>query len=445
MKAKIFKYLIICLTLGCLASDCKKAQELEGERDISAIFTIAPEIGPVNTTFIFDAGESYYSDGLQESHYDVKSKWDFDYTGIEDIFWDTEESDEDIVNHVYTEAKTYRVLLHARSGGFNDTSSMLVVVIEATNTPPGAAFSIWLDEGYPMKNFYVDANLSWDNQDPSDLLEVRWDWEDDGTYDTEYTTNKLADHGYKQPGIYTIRLQVKDTEELTGEMTQIVTVHGPGGAPCPGLETVLYGPHTYNTVQIGDQCWLKENLKIGDMILGNVTSQNNSEIEKYCYNNNADTCEKYGGLYSWDEMMQYIETEGAKGICPPDWHIPTDEEWKILEGNCDSQYGVGDPEWDKVGGRGSDVGTNLRSQYGTGWNGGTLGYDLYGFRGLPAGSRLQPPQSFGGKGTSGVFWTSTKYYTQGAWARILGIGGTGDSRVSRTRTEGQSVRCLKND
>jgi len=56
---------------------------------------------------------------------------------------------------------------------------------------------------------------------------------------------------------------------------------------------------------------------------------NNSVIEKYCYNNEEDSCTKYGGLYQWDEMMQYTTEQGVRGICPAGWHLPTDEEWKI--------------------------------------------------------------------------------------------------------------------
>ena len=96
--------------------------------------------------------------------------------------------------------------------------------------------------------------------------------------------------------------------------------------PCPGIPTVTYAGKTYNTVQIGSQCWLKENLDVGTMI--NSTSSgyqqtNNSIIEKYCYDNNPANCETYGGLYEWPEAMQYSTTPGTKGICP-DWLAYTD-------------------------------------------------------------------------------------------------------------------------
>ena len=95
-----------------------------------------------------------------------------------------------------------------------------------------------------------------------------------------------------------------------------------------GESKVNYGGKTYNTVLIGDQCWLKENLDIGTMITGYPS--NNGVIEKYCYNNVPSNCETYGGLYLWDEAMQYVTTEGAQGICPTGWHMPKEAEYQAL-------------------------------------------------------------------------------------------------------------------
>lgn len=95
--------------------------------------------------------------------------------------------------------------------------------------------------------------------------------------------------------------------------------------------------NTYDTVVIGTQCWMKENMNVGSMINGSVAQTNNSTIEKYCYNNQASNCTTNhpnypdGGLYTWDEAMQYSNVEGAQGICPAGWHIPTDAEWHTLE------------------------------------------------------------------------------------------------------------------
>src|ERR1035437_8781265 len=107
---------------------------------------------------------------------------------------------------------------------------------------------------------------------------------------------------------------------------------------CPGLATVVYAGKTYNTVRIGDQCWLKENLDVGTRINGSANQTNNSVIEKYCYNDDPANCTTYGGLYQWNEAMQYVTTQGTQGICPPGWHVPTLAEFQTL-GTTESNNG----------------------------------------------------------------------------------------------------------
>src|ERR1035437_1786144 len=76
-----------------------------------------------------------------------------------------------------------------------------------------------------------------------------------------------------------------------------------GLVTCSGL--VAYSGKIYSTIQIGTQCWLKENLDVGNMIHGIDTAKNNGIIEKYCYNDDPANCTTYGGLYQWNEAMQY--------------------------------------------------------------------------------------------------------------------------------------------
>ncbi|MDR3666791.1 MAG: FISUMP domain-containing protein, partial [Ignavibacteriaceae bacterium] len=99
---------------------------------------------------------------------------------------------------------------------------------------------------------------------------------------------------------------------------------------CPEIPIVNYAGKTYHTVQIGNQCWLKENLNAGVMINGASEQMNNGIIEKYCYINDSANCNIYGGLYQWNEAMQYGRTPGAQGICPDGWHIPTIDEFATL-------------------------------------------------------------------------------------------------------------------
>jgi uncharacterized protein (TIGR02145 family) len=214
------------------------------------------------------------------------------------------------------------------------------------------------------------------------------------------------------------------------------------GIPCPGNPAVPYEGQTYNTVQIFSQCWLRENLNAGIMIGANLNQTNNQVLEKYCYGNQPDSCVKYGGLYQWDELMQYCLQQGTQGICPPGWHVPSDEEWKVLEGAVDSQYGIGDTIWDDWGYRGSEAGLNLKM--GTGWLNNGNGTNLYGFSGLPGGIRYSDGH-FNMAGEMGFWWTSTTSAGDDSWRRSLHCDAHGAGREGTFKNYGFSVRCLKDE
>jgi uncharacterized protein (TIGR02145 family) len=210
--------------------------------------------------------------------------------------------------------------------------------------------------------------------------------------------------------------------------------------PCLGTPIVAYGGQVYSTIQICSQCWLKENLNVGTMIPGTQEMINNTVIEKYCYNNKVDSCTKYGGLYQWDEMMQYANQQVTQGICPPNWHIPSDEEWKVLEGVVDSQLGVGDTNWDNYDLRGFDAGLNLKSS--SRWYYGGNGTDLFDFSCFPGGLRAFDDGYFYQVGMWGLYWSSTETYTTGAWYRWFSYGTSGVTRRDYSKLQGQSVRCI---
>ncbi len=212
--------------------------------------------------------------------------------------------------------------------------------------------------------------------------------------------------------------------------------------PCPGMPTVKHEGQVYNTIQIYSQCWLKENLNVGSMIPGNQNQSNNGLTEKYCYNNEPDSCNKYGGLYQWNEMMNYTSQQGTQGICPVGWHLPTDEEWKVLEGAVDSNYGIGDPEWDiSWVYRGFNAGANLKTTTSLYPNGN--GADLFGFSGLPSGYRYGTG-SFSEFGYIGKWWTSTGLDGFVAWHRnLVSLGPEVRRDVDGVMNSGFSVRCLK--
>lgn len=216
--------------------------------------------------------------------------------------------------------------------------------------------------------------------------------------------------------------------------------------PCLGTPTVEYEGQVYNTIQIFSQCWMKENLNVGVMIPGEQDMTDNGIIEKYCYNNEPISCMKYGGLYQWDEMMQYTLELGTQGICPPGWHIPTDEEWKVLDGAVDSWYGIGNHVWDLYEFIGYDVGIRLKTTYG--WYENGNGTDLFGFSSKPGGFRLgfEPPYSFEAATRYGVYWSSTKAAnTPLAYTRYQCHWSDRTFRYFFPKAAGHGVRCVKDD
>ncbi len=209
------------------------------------------------------------------------------------------------------------------------------------------------------------------------------------------------------------------------------------GQSCGDL---TYLGQAYETVIIGDQCWMAENLNVGERIEGSTEQTDNGEFEKYCYNDIEDSCDIYGGLYQWDEVMRYTTNSGSQGMCPSGWHIPTDEEWKILEGSVDSLYAVGDPEWDGSVWRGYDAGKQLKSNYG--WYSGGNGVDGYGFTGLPAGYRntngwfvMMPQYAY--------FWTSDEFDDTYKYYRSLYYAKDDIGRSTHSKIRGFAVRCIK--
>jgi uncharacterized protein (TIGR02145 family) len=188
--------------------------------------------------------------------------------------------------------------------------------------------------------------------------------------------------------------------------------------PCPGVDTVNYGGQTYYTVKIGSQCWLKQNLNVGIRINASADPTNNDTIEKYCYNNDPANCTAYGGLYQWNEAMQYVAVSGTKGICPPRWHIPSASEFMSLgtkvnnDGNALKMIGQG-------------TGTNSS-----------------GFSALMAGSRNWDG-SFLSLNSYSDFWGSTKGGLGSVFFLELNSNGSDVGYYgSSTLNGGYSVRCL---
>ena len=201
--------------------------------------------------------------------------------------------------------------------------------------------------------------------------------------------------------------------------------------PCPGLPTLFYDGQTYHTVQIGEKCWFKENLNVGSRISGSVNQLNNGIKEKYCSYDLESNCAIYGGLYQWNELMQYDTIPGIPGLCPTDWHLPTDEEWSEL-----TTYlgGVA-----VAGGKMKESGTAHWQLPNTEAN------NSSGFTALPGGYRNDDGYFFN-LTTNAYYWTSSKNpASSNIWSRYLYYGRSDVKTNENGSTGGFSARCVKNN
>ncbi len=227
----------------------------------------------------------------------------------------------------------------------------------------------------------------------------------------------------------------------------IAYIFSGGPAPDPGCcepdcpPTVTdYDGNVYQTVLIGDQCWMAENLEVTHYRNGdpapNVTDNGTwagLSTGAYCdYDNDPGNVEIYGRLYNW------YAVDDSRNITPEGWHVPTDDEWKQLE----RYLGMSQWEADGSGPRGTDEGGKLKEAGTVHWNPPNTGAtNESGFTALPGGYRTNSG-SFSGIGDHAYFWCSTEVDSDYAWYRSLNYGNSQVYRSYLNKSFGFSVRCV---
>jgi uncharacterized protein (TIGR02145 family) len=184
--------------------------------------------------------------------------------------------------------------------------------------------------------------------------------------------------------------------------------------------------NVYQTVQIGTQVWMASNLRTTRYQDGStipvVSADSTWEVLTsgawVNYENNTGNAIIYGNLYNW-----YVVND-SRNVCPVGWHVPYDGEWTVL-----SNY------------LGSDAGSKMKQI--SGWEDNGNGSNSSGFSALPGGFRLRQG-SFGAVGTYGYFWSSTEIDSNMALIRFLFSGNTILTRAINLKTNGLSVRCIRN-
>jgi uncharacterized protein (TIGR02145 family) len=187
--------------------------------------------------------------------------------------------------------------------------------------------------------------------------------------------------------------------------------------------------NSYNTVKIGTQIWMAENLNVGQMVSRPNELTNNSIFEKYCYDNNPENCKQFGGLYLWKELMNYSTVEGSQGLCPVGWHVPTDNDWKVLE----SYLGMTPTQIDLSNTFRGDKADLLIGSSGIGFNA------LYSGKSYNMGTWFQLINE------ATYWWTSTPIVSNWVWVRGLNINQEGIYRANADANGfAAPSRCIKN-
>ena len=220
------------------------------------------------------------------------------------------------------------------------------------------------------------------------------------------------------------------------------------GKPCPGIPIVTdIEGNTYNTVLIGEQCWMKENLKTTTYRNGtpipNVTDSllwGTLTTGAYVwYDNDISWKDLYGALYNW-----YVGID-TNGVCPQGWHVPSQEEWMALTdfiGGWISPFGDMLKSCRQVN---SPLGGDCLTSEHPRWEayGDYYGTGDFGFCGLPGGQRIVDDGSFIFLGKIGLYWSATENAINSA--RLYGLFYNYDVIYNgyRHKNDGFSVRCLK--
>jgi uncharacterized protein (TIGR02145 family) len=205
---------------------------------------------------------------------------------------------------------------------------------------------------------------------------------------------------------------------------------------CPVTTVTDIDGNVYQTVTIGGQVWMAENLKVtrycnGDPI-PNITSDSDwtslTTGARCDYDNDADNVPVYGRLYNW------YAVDDSRGIAPEGWHVPTDAEWQTLV-----DYLGGSSV---AGGKMKTTGT-IEEETGLWGHPNEGATNESGFSALPGGYRSHLDGYFGSLGSDALFWSSTEYSSLSAWTRRLSCYLSGVNRNSYDKQLGFSVRCVR--
>ena len=224
--------------------------------------------------------------------------------------------------------------------------------------------------------------------------------------------------------------------------------------PCPGAATVTdVDQNTYNTVQIGTQCWMAENLRTrhyanGTLISYGGTSSSSTVGYYYNYSSSGIALESRGYLYNWAAVMHGAVSSNTNpssvlGVCPIGWHVPSDAEWTVLVDylNSKNAYCCDNNSENIAKALADDSGWNSSTNDCALGNG--QGTNVSGFAAVPTG--YFSGSSFYSVGIYAYFWSSSQSESNANASRdyYLYYNRADINRTYHNKENGYSVRCVR--
>ncbi len=208
--------------------------------------------------------------------------------------------------------------------------------------------------------------------------------------------------------------------------------------------------NVYETVIIGDQEWMAENLRTERYVNGELIPSSPASFASgvegawVAYDNDMQNNLLYGKLYNWHAVND------SRELCPAGWRVPTVDDWQELTSFLDPQaWGNNNIAGTELKSR-RQVDSPLGNEFSTDehprWDAHAqrFGTDAHGFAALPSGV-YNPQEGFMHKGNYGYFWSATPATEEFAWAQVLIYSNKGMSRSAYAKNTGFSVRCIKSE
>ena len=307
------------------------------------------------------------------------------------------------------------------------------------------------------------GNISWDGFSPVTERGVCWSTTPNPTIANTHTSggSGTGDFTINLTGLsyatnyYVRAYAINSAGTAYGEERTFTTPNSNDGQPCTGAATINdYDGNTYNTLQLGHQCWMKENLKTTKFADGTsipLGSTNSNSPSRYNPGNNASNVTTHGYLYNWYAVMHgdscsSTNPSEVQGICPNGWHVPSDLEWTQLTNYVNSQskyWCANSPDaiakalcattgWHSQGSSYyCSAGTNPTQSNAT------------GFSILPS-AYFSPSSYYANVGYSAYLSSATcNENSNSILSRYIGYMSVDMSTQNMSKSEGLSVRCLR--